>query len=201
MSSKLSYGLLLDDVKGYRRLSAFVNKDQLEGEITHKVVLKGSLLVQLDKTTIKAFKEILSCIVNYMVYTIPSTEVYVMVGSHKVRTITNEQRDFLYGIEGLSKRLEVYKRLGWIEKLTEGSEVYVTITTTPYPVKGVVRWIGKLAGEYGTKFGIELLVCTYELCMKYANRHTILYICMKFYDDLHTHMHTQHTNTHIYVCT
>ena len=161
MSSKLSYGLLLDDVKGYRRLSAFVSKNQLEGELTHTVVSKGSLLVHLSKTAIKAFKETFNCVVNYMVYTIPSTEVYLMVGSHKVHTITNEQRDFLYGIEGLTERLEVYKRLGWIEKLTGGSEVYVTIATTPYPVKGVVRWIGKLTGEYGTKFGIELLVCMY----------------------------------------
>ena len=159
MSSKLSYGLLLDDMKGYRRLSAFVNKDQLEGEITHKVVSRGSLLVQLNKTIIKAFKETFNCIVNYMVYSIPSTDTYLMVGSHKVCMITNEQRDFLYGIVGLTERLEVYNRLGWIEKLTEGSEVYVTIYTTPYPVKGIVRWIGKLAGEYGKKFGIELLVC------------------------------------------
>ena len=166
MSSKLSYGLLLDDTKGYRRLSAFVNKDQLEGEVTHKLVSKGSLLVQLNKTAIKAFKETFNCNINYTVYSVPSTETYLFVGNHKVLAITNEQRDFLYGIEGLTERLEVYKRLGWIEKLTEGSEVYVTIPTTPYPVKGVVRWIGKLTGEYGKKFGIELLVCVYiVLCV------------------------------------
>ena len=165
MSSKLSYGLLLDDVKGYRRFSPFVSKDQLQGEITHKIVSKGSLLVQLNKTTIKAFKETFNCNVNHMFYSIPPAEIYVMVSSHRVHTITSEQRDFLYGIEGLTERLEVYKRLGWIEQLTKGSEVYVTIATTPYPVKGVVRWIGTLAGEYGTKFGIELLVCMY-VCMK-----------------------------------
>lgn len=165
MSSKLSYGLLLGDVKGYRRLPAFVHKDQLEGELTHTIVPKGSLLVQLNKTAIKAFKETFNSIVNYVVYSIPSTEVYLMVGSYKVYAITNEQRDILYGIEGLTERLEVYKRLGWIEKLVEGSEVYVTIPTTPYPVKGVVQWIGKLAGEYGKKFGIELLVCvTVYIC-------------------------------------
>ena len=158
MSSKLSYALLLDDVTGYRKCSAFVKQDQLEGQLTHKVISKGSLLAELSKKDISSFQDTYSSTVNYMVYSIPSTECYLFVGKHKICAITNQQRDYLYGIEGLTERLEVYKRLEWIEKLTENSQVYVTIATIPYPIRGRVRWIGKLPGEYGKKFGIELLV-------------------------------------------
>ena len=161
MSSKLKYALLLDNVKGYRILSTFINKDSLGGELLHVIFSKGSLLVKLNKQDISAFKKTYGCNVNYAVYSIASNDSYLLVGNHIVHTITTEQKDFLYGIERHIERIEVYKNLEWIEKITVGSKVYVTISTTPYPVKGVVRWIGKLLGEYGKKFGIELLVCIY----------------------------------------
>lgn len=150
--SRRSYALLLEDVKGYKKYSVF------EGELTNKVITKGSLLVQLSKKDISKIKDTYNCTVNYMEYAIPSTECYLFVNNHEVCLVTHEQRDLLYGIEGLTERLEVYNRLGWIEKLTEYSEVYVTIATVTYPLRGTVRWIGKLAGEHGKKFGIELLV-------------------------------------------
>ena len=34
----------------------------------------------------------------------------------------------------------------------------MTISTIPHPVRGIVRYIGALTGEDGTKFGIEFLV-------------------------------------------
>ena len=158
MSSRLSYALLLEDVKGYHKYSVFVKSDQLEGELTHKIIPKGSLLVRLSKKDANKIQDTYNNTVNYMVYGIHSTESYLFVGDHMICSVTNQQRDFLYGIEGLIERLEVYKRLEWIEKLTESSEVYVTIPTVTYPVRGIVRWIGKLSGEHGKKFGIELLV-------------------------------------------
>ena len=165
MSSKLNYALLFNDVKGYRKLPAFVDKGNLEGELTHRIIPKGSLLVKLNKQDTSAFKETYGHNVNYLVYSVPSTDSYLLVGNyHEVCTVTNEQRDFLYGIEGHTERVEAFKRLEWILKLRVGSEVYVTIATTPYPVKGVVRWIGKLCGEHGKKFGVELLVRT--LCTR-----------------------------------
>ena len=160
MSSKLKYALSLDDVKGYKILSTFINKDSLGGELLHAVISKGSLLVKLNKQDISAFKKTYGYSVNYAVYSVASIDSYLLVGIHEIHVITNEQRDFLYGIERHIERVEAYKNIGWIEKLTVGSKVYVTISTTPYPVKGVVRWIGKLLGEYGKKFGIELSVST-----------------------------------------
>ena len=156
--SRLSYALLLEDVKGYKKYSAFVKGDKPEGELTHKVISKGSLLVQLSKNDVSKIQDTYKYLVNYMEYAIPSTECYLLVGDHEICSVSNQQRDLLYGIEGLTERLEVYKRLGWIEKLTEGSEVYVTIATVPYPIRGIIRWIGKLTGELGKKFGIELVV-------------------------------------------
>ena len=50
--------------------------------------------------------------------------------------------------------------LDWVEKLQCRSIVYVTIPTTPTPVRGIISHVGPLKGEAGTKFGIELLVCT-----------------------------------------
>ena len=48
--------------------------------------------------------------------------------------------------------------LQYVEKLRVGYGVYVAIPTIPHPMRGVVRYIGPLPGEEGTKFGIELLV-------------------------------------------
>ena len=45
-------------------------------------------------------------------------------------------------------------------KLMKGSYVYVAIARVPNTVKGVVRYIGELSGEKGTRFGIELMVCS-----------------------------------------
>ena len=165
MSNKLKYALLLGDVKGYRKLSAFVTEGNLEGELTHAIISKGSLLVKLNKHDVSAIKETYGYNVNYAVYSVPLTDSYLLVGDQEVHIITREQRDFLYGIEGNTERVEVFKRLEWIQELTVDSEVYVTIATTPHPVKGVVRWIGKLPGEHGKKFGVELLVCTLCACM------------------------------------
>ena len=166
--NNLSYALLLDDVNGYRK--AFV---QLAKELTHRIILKGSLLIKLNTEDISTFKEAYDYNVNYMVYSLPLTDSYsyLFVSSRKVQAITNEQRDFLYGIEGLTERLEVYKKLEWIEKLTVGSVVYVTIATTPYPARGIVQWIGILTNEYGKKFGIELLVhiASYNIRIAYVH--------------------------------
>ena len=156
--SRRNYALLLEDVIGYKKYSSFVKGDQLEGELTHKLISKGSLLVQLSRHDVSKFKDTYNCTVNYMEYAIPSTECYLFVGDHKLCSVTQEQRDLLYGIEGLTERLEIYNKLEWIEKLTVGSEVYVTIATVTYLLRGIVRWIGKLTGEHGKKFGIELLV-------------------------------------------
>ena len=47
----------------------------------------------------------------------------------------------------------------WAEKLREKSTVFINIPAFSTAAKGIVHYIGKLPGETGTKFGVELLVC------------------------------------------
>ena len=87
------------------------------------------------------------------------SEVFLFVTGSSVLHITSSQRDYLLGVKQTHYRMEVLERLRWTESLTVGSEVYVTITTIPAPVKGIIRYIGELPGEEGRKFGIEIMVC------------------------------------------
>lgn len=156
--SKVVCSLLLEDVMGYKETTSFLGNDEVQPELSHKIISKGSLLIRLSKSEITAIKEVHYREVNYQVYSVPLSNLYCFIDSKKLCEITSQQRDFLYAVEGLTDRLEVYKRLKWIGGLTKGSEVYVTIATIPHPVKGIVQYIGQLCGEQGKKFGVELLV-------------------------------------------
>ena len=80
------------------------------------------------------------------------------------------QQDFLLAVKQTHYRMEVLERkLQWVELLTVGSEVYVTIATIPAPVRGIVRYIGKLSGEEGKQFGIEIMVWIIYVYMYYIS--------------------------------
>ena len=94
-----------------------------------------------------------------------SEAVLFVIVSSSILHITMLQRDFLLGVKQTHYRMEVLeRRLQWVELLTVGCEVYVTIATIPVPVKGIVRYIGKLSGEEGKQFGIEIMVWTVLCC-------------------------------------
>lgn len=156
-----SYAVLLKSSRGY--------KEEIKGgsqSVKLVAIHKGSLLVYLDSLTVNQIKEKYDRLVNYKVVDRcdnVQTEafLFVTVSESTILHITASQREFLVGVKQTHYRMEVLGRLKWTESLTSGSEVYVTITTIPAPVKGIIRYIGKLPGEEGRKFGIELMVYTY----------------------------------------
>ena len=153
-----SYAVLLKSGRGYREE---VTKDG--SQLRPVEAQKGTLLVCLDSLTATRIQKKFGLVVNYKLADRcdihhDQSEVFLFDNRSNVLFVTTIQRDFLLGIRLQLCRMEVLERLQWIESLTVGSEAYVTIATIPAPVKGIVRYIGKLSGEEGTKFGIEIMV-------------------------------------------
>ena len=132
------------------------------GQLKAVAVHKGSLLVYLDSLTVKRIQEKYGRLMNYEVADrcdSNQSKVFLFAtGSSSILNITALQRDFLLGVKQTRCRMEVLERLQWVESLAVGCEVYVTIATIPAPVKGIIRYIGKLPSEEGRKCGIELMV-------------------------------------------
>ena len=114
----------------------------------------------LDPLTVSRIKKKYNRLVNYKVVadSCRQSEHFLFVAGSSIFYITTLQKDFLLGVNHLHSRIEVLQRLEWVESLTVGSEVYVTINTIPVPVRGIIRYIGGLTGEEGRKFGVELMV-------------------------------------------
>ena len=150
-----THAVLLQSTNGY--------KETKDGSKLQPVeVREGSLLVYLDFLTAKRIQEKYEQLMNYKVVDRcdnHQSEAFLFSTGSSILRITKVQQDFLLGIRQTNCRVEVLKRLEWTESLALGSEVYVTIATIPAPVKGIVRYIGKLPGEEGRKFGIEMMVC------------------------------------------
>jgi len=170
---ELLYAVLLKSGHGYKEEM----KD--EKELTSVNVHEGSLLVYLDPLITNRIKEKYDCLVNYkMVDSCYHSEVFFFATESSVFHITNLQRDLLLSIEHMQHRIEVLQRLKWVESLVIGSEVYVTIATIPAPVKGIIRFIGKLPCEEGRRFGVELMVKLLCLCSNAILITTINRICI-----------------------
>ena len=155
---ELQFAVLLKSTQGYIEI-----KDK--SHLKHVLVHKGSLLICLDSLTVNKAEEKHERPVNYKVldrHDNPQSGAFLLVkGASVLHNITITQREFLLGIKQTHYRMEVLERLEWMESLKVGSEVYFTIATIPTPVKGIVRYIGELPGEEGTKFGIEMMVCMF----------------------------------------
>ena len=156
--TKQLYAVLLKSSHGHKEEGKCRN--QLKAVAVHK----GSLLIHLDSATINRIQEKHDRQVNHKVADRcdnPQSEAFLYAAESSILHITTLQRDFLLGVKQTHYRMEVLERLQWVESLTVGSDVYVTIATIPTPVKGIIRYIGGLSGEEGRKFGVELRVCTY----------------------------------------
>ena len=148
---ELLYAVLLKYGHGY--------KEEMEDELTPVVVNEGSLLTYLDSLISYRIKQKYDCLVNYkLVDTCYHSEVFLFATEPSVFYITSLQKDLLLGIEHMEDRTKVLDKLQWVESLTVGSEVYVTIATIPTPVRGIVRYIGGLPDEEGRNFEVELMV-------------------------------------------
>ena len=151
------YAILLEDIRGYKEVTS---ETGIRKQFKHTTISKGSLIIRLQSSDVGSIKDIYNCLVNYKLDTHPRSDVYLFVSLVCLYSISGMQRDFMLGVDKPLAWLEMLGKLEWIQSLRKGSEVYVTIDTIPAPVRGVVKFIGGLPGEYGRKFGIELMVCT-----------------------------------------
>ena len=153
---KQLFGVLLKSAHGYK-------KEIKDGDHMKPVpVHKGSLLVYLDSVIANEIQKKHDRLVNYKLadrHDIQRFEVFLFDSGSSILHVNPLQREFLLGVRQTHYRMEILDKLQWVESLTVGSEVYVTIATIPTPVKGIIRYIGGLPGEEGRKFGIELMVC------------------------------------------
>jgi len=127
-------------------------------------VPKGTLLITLSPAESKETAGHFEPLHNYKSV---NSQITLYCTTTEVKQLTYKQKDLLVGINRLESRLEVLHKLDWVDKLDIRSPVFVTIPTITVPVQGIIRYIGALSQEVGTKFGIELLVCnyTYSYCM------------------------------------
>ena len=149
----LSYGLLLEEKVGYKK------QDTVSSGSTvtyHKVkVLKGTLLITLshEESIIVSHSHHVH---NYK--SMGGMGVSLYCDAHQVYQITREQRDMLLGVRNMESRIEEVHKLEWVSSLDFGSSVYVSIPTISTPVRGAIRHVGKIRGQAGTMFGVELMV-------------------------------------------
>ena len=156
----LSYGLLLEDTVGYKKLDTLRSG---RPSITYRKqkITKGTLLVTSPHEESQNVASHLNHVHKYK----PLGEMGVSLycDAHQVYQITRKQRDMLFGIRKLENRVEELHKLDWVCNLNFGSSVYVTIPTIPTPVRGVIRYVGKICGQLGKMFGVELMVCVYVI--------------------------------------
>ena len=119
-------------------------------------LIRGSLLVELTDGEARETQQYFTPPLNYKKYSDDSVKLYCK--PEQVFQLNDEQFSLLSGVKLPFDRCKVLNILHWVKKLKVGYGVNVTISTIPYPVRGIIRYIGSLPGEEGTKFGIELLV-------------------------------------------
>lgn len=156
---KPCYGLLLEDIIGCSHENVLVDDKMITRHLNHKIV-RGSLLTKMSRNNAKTIAGDSKPLHNYK-FDSSHDSVTLHCKPDQVFSITINQRSLLNGIPRESDRIEMLHYLYQVERLYDGSYVHVTIPTFPTPVRGIVRYIGSLEGEPGTKFGIELQVRSY----------------------------------------
>ena len=149
--------ILLEDVIAQKQTSNKWNPLTPKSFVGERL-LRGSLLVELTDGEAKETQQHFTPPLNYKKYSDDSVKLYCK--PEQVFQLSDEQFSLLLGVKLPFDRYKVLNILRWVEKLRIGYGVNVTI---PYPVRGIIRYIGPLPGEEGTKFGIELLVSRYVL--------------------------------------
>ena len=139
------YGLLLEDVMGYKKDTS----GQFHAEL---LISKGSFLqpfVAHDKpvadTTYSHHNNKILTDFSATLYCDPA----------QVHQLTNVQIDLLSGIQSLPDRLKEIHKLSWVESLKIGYSVCVSL---PSAQKATVQYIGEVNGEIGRRFGLKLKV-------------------------------------------
>ena len=157
----LPYGILLKHVIGFKKKD---NKFKIIKPVTvydeqGVLIPEGTIVVALSQAESTKTEGIFDPPHNYRC-TDPSITLHCT--STEVKQLTCKQKDLLMGVNKLDSRLEILSKLDWVDTLDIDALVYVTIPTITVPVQGIIRFIGTIPEEIGTKFAIELLVriCT-----------------------------------------
>jgi len=143
--------MLLVDLIGYK-----ISKSWWPSKPVDEHFLKGTLLVGLTEAEARDTKQYYSRTLNYKSLLDPSAQLFCK--PKEVYLLTLLQKGLLFGIKSPFDRYQMSKCLQWAENLTVGDGVHVNIRGIPSSVKGIIRYIGNLPEENGTKFGVELLV-------------------------------------------
>ena len=147
--------ILLEDAVAQRQTS---KKWNLLGtkSFVGELILRGSLLVELTDTEARETQQYFTPTLNYKKYSDDLVKLYCR--PEQVHQLSDKHFNLLLGVKLTFDRYKALNILHWVEKLKVGYGINVTIPTIPHPVRGIIRYIGSLPGEEGTKFGIELLV-------------------------------------------
>ena len=153
-----TYAVLLENVQGHKHRT-------LETECTPSFeqlnIPRGSLVESLIPSDISAVKQVYKVQASHAVYSSDSqvqSDVLLFASPKQLFKLTTKQKELLLAVDSCLDRIEVLKKLHWVESLAKGSEVYVTLASIPVPVIGVIRYVGELSGLDGTRFGVELKV-------------------------------------------
>ena len=146
--------ILLEDTSGHRRIP---KKNPLaQKSFSQENLLKGSLLIELTDAEVREAHQHFHASLNYKKFFDNVVKLYCM--PEQVLQLNGKQFELLLGVKYPFDRYKVMNILYWAENLKIGYGVNVTISASPDPVKGIIRYIGTIPGEKGTRFGIELLV-------------------------------------------
>ena len=158
MDSRLPYGILLKNIPGYsKKEKKSKHKKTVRGYDEQPVLVPGgTLVITLSQAESISTYGVFDPLHNYRCI---DSSITLHCTLTEVKQLTCKQKDLLMGVTRLDSRLEVLCKLDWVDKLDVESIVYVTIPMITIPVRGIIRFIGTLPEEVGTKFGIEFLVC------------------------------------------
>lgn len=152
----LPYAILLQNINGHQENKSV---NGYGSSFINICVLRGTLLVRLSQDEVDKLRHQsgITFPLNFKVLNAPAIKLHCNMDA--VLLLNYKQKELLLAIALTNDRLQATVKVEWAEKLAEESIVYVSIPTLRNAAKGIVRYIGKLPGENGTKFGIELLVC------------------------------------------
>ena len=136
--------ILLDLAQGY------------DGSFATTNVVRGELLESYQQAD-EAF--------NYRLCSDPDRLLFCEADD--VAPLQEEQFHLLEAITNPLDRLEVFRHtLEWGMSLKDGANVCVTLpnngASPPTYAKAIVRYRGPLRKQYGTFFGVEIMVCSYS---------------------------------------
>ena len=90
-----------------------------------------------------------------------------------ITRLTIEDKNLLLAISSVGLRYQTFinrKRLAFGRQIVPGKNVFLEVKGFSKKLHGVVRYIGEIPPLHGTMFGVELIVSTVFLILKYVDK-------------------------------